>query len=336
MKVSCMLATEPATAGHIELAERLGYERAYCFDTPALCADPWMTLARAADRTGRIGLAPGVMVPRLRHLMATAAAIGTLAALAPGRVAVGVGTGFTGARLLGQRPMPWAQVERYLVALKALLRGEEVEWEGALIRMCHPEGFAPPRPIDVPVLIAAEGPIGQGVARRLGAGVWVRSPNAPEGFGWVARTLHGTVLEAEEAPTSDRAFTAAGPSAAVRYHQAYEAGGDRLDQMPNGPRFRALVDAVPEERRHLALHEGHLIYLNDLDRQVLTREFAAEATATGPAPALREHLDRLAAGGITEVVYHPRGAIPRELEAFAAVAMPHEASRPAPPAPGAG
>jgi 5,10-methylenetetrahydromethanopterin reductase len=334
MKVSCMLATEAATAVHIELAERLGYNRAYCFDTPALCADPWMTLARAADRTERIGLAPGVMVPRLRHLMTTASAIATLVALAPGRVAVGVGTGFTGARLLGQRPMRWAQVERYLVALRALLRGEEVEWEGAVISMCHPKGFAPPRPIDVPVLLAADGPIGQGVARRLGAGVWVRTPNAPEGFAWVARTLHGTVLESGEAPTSDRAFAASGPSAAVRYHQAYEAGGDRLDQMPNGPRFRALVDAVPEERRHLALHEGHLIYLNDLDRQVLSREFAAQATGTGPAEAVLEHLDRLAAGGITEVVYHPGGAIPRELEAFAAVAVPHEAARSGPAAPG--
>jgi 5,10-methylenetetrahydromethanopterin reductase len=329
MKVSCLLATQPATAGHIELAERLGYARAYCFDTPALCADPWMTLARAADRTERIGLAPGVIVPRLRHVMTTASAIATLAALAPGRVAVGVGSGFTGARLLGQRPMAWGQVERYLVALRALLSGEEVEWEGALIRMCHPEGFAPPRPIEVPMLLAADGPVGQRVARTLGAGVWAHSP-PPEAFAWVASTLHGTVLEPGESPTSDRAFAAAGPGAAVRYHRAYEAGGDRLDQLPDGPRFRALVDSVPEELRHLALHDGHLVYLNDIDRQVLTREFVVRATATGPAEVIRERLDRLAADGFTEVMYHPRGDVPRELEAFASVAVPHEAARAAP------
>jgi alkanesulfonate monooxygenase SsuD/methylene tetrahydromethanopterin reductase-like flavin-dependent oxidoreductase (luciferase family) len=40
----------------IELAERLGYERAWVFDSPALFADPWMTLARAADRTTSIRL----------------------------------------------------------------------------------------------------------------------------------------------------------------------------------------------------------------------------------------------------------------------------------------
>ncbi|MBO0685850.1 MAG: LLM class flavin-dependent oxidoreductase [Candidatus Dormibacteraeota bacterium] len=325
MKVSCLLATEPATAGHIELAERLGYARAYCFDTPALCADPWMTLARAADRTQQIGLATGVIVPRLRHPMTTASAIATLAALAPGRVVLGVGSGFTGAMLLGQRPMGWGQVERYLVALVALLRGEEVEWDGALLRMCHPEGFAPRRPIQVPLLLAADGPYGQGVARRLGAGIWAHA--APEGFAWVACTIHGTVLEPGESPTSARAFAAAAPAAAVRYHRAYEAGGDRLDQLPGGPQFRALVDGVAEERRHLALHEGHLVHLNELDRQVLSPEFAAEATATGPPELIRERLDRLAAEGFTEVMYQPKGDVPRELKAFAAVAIPHEAAR---------
>ena len=65
-----------------------------------------MTLALAAQRTERIGLGPGVLVPSLRHPMVNAAATATLCALAPGRVAVSFGTGFTGRRAMGYPGIP--------------------------------------------------------------------------------------------------------------------------------------------------------------------------------------------------------------------------------------
>src|SRR3712207_8739716 len=55
-------------------------------------------------------------------------------------VAVAVGAGFTGRMTLGQRSLRWRDVRAYIAALKALLRGEEVEWEGAAIRMLQPRG----------------------------------------------------------------------------------------------------------------------------------------------------------------------------------------------------
>ena len=91
------------------LAEQLGYRNAWCYDTPALQLDVWMTLALAAQRTSRIGLGPAVLIPTLRHVMTNAAAIATLAQLAPGRTAIGIGTGFTGRLALGQRPLPLAR-----------------------------------------------------------------------------------------------------------------------------------------------------------------------------------------------------------------------------------
>lgn len=81
------------TPDHIVRAEDLGYCRAWCYDAPAVFADVWMTLARAADRTDRIGLGTAVVIPDYRHLMATAAAVATLAGQVPGRVAVGLGPG---------------------------------------------------------------------------------------------------------------------------------------------------------------------------------------------------------------------------------------------------
>jgi 5,10-methylenetetrahydromethanopterin reductase len=102
----------------------------------------WVTLARAAERTSRIELGPGVLVPNLRHVLTNAAAVATLVALAPGRVVVGVGAGLTARLALGQRPLPWREVAAYTRALRALLRGEQVEREGAVIQMGHPPGFA--------------------------------------------------------------------------------------------------------------------------------------------------------------------------------------------------
>ena len=120
--ISCVLAPSLDTPAHIALAERLGYRRAWCYDSPALCADPWMVLALAAGRTRAIGLGPAALVPSLRHPMVTAAALTTLAGLAPGRVSTAFGTGLTGRMLLGERPMRWAEVEEYVAAVRALLR----------------------------------------------------------------------------------------------------------------------------------------------------------------------------------------------------------------------
>src|SRR5215212_2015625 len=135
MEISCAFATSLDTPDYIAVAERLGYRRAWCYDSPVLYPDVWVTLARAAERTHRIQLGPGVLIPSLRHVMTNAAAIATLVALAPDRVVAGIGPGLTGRLALGQRPLPWREVAAYLQALRALLRGEEVEWEGAIIRM---------------------------------------------------------------------------------------------------------------------------------------------------------------------------------------------------------
>jgi 5,10-methylenetetrahydromethanopterin reductase len=108
--ISCAFPPVPDTPEHIALAERLGFRRAWVYDTPALQLDVWMTLARAAERTRTIELGPGVLIPSLRHVLVTAAAVATLVDVAPGRVNVGIGSGFTGRLAMGQRSNPWAFV----------------------------------------------------------------------------------------------------------------------------------------------------------------------------------------------------------------------------------
>ena len=77
MEVSCAFPTALDSPDNIALAERMGYDRAWVYDTPQQSPDVWMTLALAAERTERIGLGPGVLVPSLRHPMVNAAATAT-------------------------------------------------------------------------------------------------------------------------------------------------------------------------------------------------------------------------------------------------------------------
>src|SRR5215218_3097548 len=158
MEVSVAFPTALDSHENIALAEELGYARAWLYDTPQNSPDVWMALALAAEKTSRIGLGPGVLIPTLRHPMVNAAATATLAALAPGRVAVAFGTGFSGRRAMGYRAIPWAFMDSYIRAYRALLRGEVVEWEGARMRMLHPPGHGAERPVEVPISIAALGP----------------------------------------------------------------------------------------------------------------------------------------------------------------------------------
>lgn len=328
MDVSCAFAPGPDTPEHIALAERLGYRRAWCYDSPALYTDVWITLARAAERTRRIGLGIGVLIPSLRHVMTSAAAIATLEQLAPGRVAVGVSTGFTGRMALGQRPLRWAEVRAYTLALRALLRGEDVVWEGSVIRMMHAAGVVPPRPISVPVVIATGGPRGLNVARAVAEGVWLASggiwsgaPPQP-GLPWVLRSITGTVLDKGEDAGSERVLAAAGHAAALTYHTLYERRGrDAMAQLPGGDTWLRRIEAVPETIRHLAVHEGHLVALNPIDREVVTGELLIRFGLAGDAAHHRARLQAYEREGVTEAVYQPAGPdIPRELTAFATAA----------------
>lgn len=320
MEISCAFATSLDTPDHIAIAERLGYRRAWCYDSPALYPDVWMTLARAAERTRRIGLGPGVLVPSLRHVLTNAAAIGTLVALAPGRVVAGVGAGLTGRLALGQRPLPWGEVAAYIRALRALLGGEEAEWEGAAIRMLHADGFGAPRPIAVPLLIAAQGPKGLAVARELGDGLFTIGPQG--GFPWVAQLFIGTVLDPAEDAGSPRALAAAAHGAAVLYHLTYHGRGwGTVASLPGGDEWRRRAEQIPARTRHLAIHTGHLVAPNALDRGVVTGDLLAPLGVALDTAAWRARLAESARAGVTEIVYQPAGPdIERELAAFAAMA----------------
>jgi 5,10-methylenetetrahydromethanopterin reductase len=312
------------TPDHVKLAEDLGYRRAWLYDSPAYLHDVWMTLARAAERTERIGLGPAVLVPNLRHPMTNAAAVATLEDLAPGRVAVAVGSGFTGRHMLGLPPMRWAEVREYVATLQKLLRGEYAQWDGRAIRMLHPAGFGASRPIEVPILVGAEGPKGTAVADELGDGTFsAAGANRASRNEWRAVLRFGTVLDDGEDPSSPRVVEAAGPGTVVVLHGLYERGGpEAVDKMPGGAEWRTQLEQVDEGERHLAVHEGHLVHLTDRDRAAFEAgltDLIPAVGLTGTPDQVRDKVDQLAEQGASEIAYQPsRHDTARDLRALAA------------------
>ena len=325
MDISCQFATSLASHEHIAAAETLGYRRAWLFDTPAQSPDVWAMLALAAARTERIGLGPGVLVPGVRHPMVNASGAAMLAALAPGRVAVAFGTGFNGARALAASPATWSYLKNYVLTFRGLLRGEAVEWDGQLIRMLHPDGHAPARPIELPVLISALGPKGLAITREIADGLF--SVNNQTGhareFTWAALGIHGTVLEDHEPLDSARVRAAAGAGHSLAYHATYEFGGD-VTQLPGGREWLDVITAQPERERHFAVHDQHLVGLNRADAAAWAAggwKAVPTTTVTGSPAQIGEQLARYAEAGVTEIVYQPAAPdLVGELERFMAVA----------------
>jgi 5,10-methylenetetrahydromethanopterin reductase len=316
LEISCAFPPGPGVVDHIVEAERLGYERAWLFDSPALYGDIWVIAALAAERTTRISLGPAVLVPNLRHPLAQASAIATLEQLAPGRVAVAIGTGFTGRMAMGQKPLTWAWTRRYIEQLRALLRGEKVDVDGAIVQMLHGSEFAPARPIRTPIVIAANGPKGLAVARDLGDGVMTIG-GGDHDFDWCSVLAFGTVLDDGESPGSERALAAAGPALTVVYHAMYEGDPASVDALPGGVEWRKRLEEIPDNERHLAVHDDHLVRVTERDRPLLDGELLKAFTWTGSAAEVRMRIDALANAGATEILYAPMGPdVPRELRTF--------------------
>ena len=321
ISVSVALPPTPQSPALAVLAEQLGYDRVWIYDTPALQLDVWMTLALCAERTHTVGLGPAVLIPSLRHPLVTASAIATLEGMAAGRTAYAVGSGFTGRRALGLTPMRWTDVVTYVRQVQMLLSGQECAIDGAIAQMLHGDGQAPQRPIVVPWLIGAGGPKGLAAARELSAGVFTTAPTP--GFEWSALLSFGTVLDGDEPVGSTRVLEAAGPGAAVAYHALYEQHSPVLAGLPGAAEWIAAIEAVPEPTRHLHIHRGHLTELNDVDRLMMTGELAAGITRSANAADTRRRVELAAEAGTTEWVYQPAGPDPaHELSAFIAAVRP--------------
>jgi 5,10-methylenetetrahydromethanopterin reductase len=309
----------PNTVAYAVTAEKLGYESVWCPEIPAFGHDIWITLARIAEQTSRIGIGAAVLIPSYRHPVAQASAIATIEAIAPGRLRAGFGTGFTGRAGMGKPPLKHADMRRHVGQVRGLLRGDAVEIDGSMAQLLASEGFLPDCPINVPLLLAAQGPKGRELAHELADGL-ISMGAAASGFETCLVSVNGTVLDEGEDLASPRVRTAIAPLITLAYHFKYATDRENVRSLPNGDAWLASVEQVPKAVRHLSVHRGHTIDVSNGHDQLVDVSVGKETTFTGTRDELRTRLDSLEAAGATGVIFGTSGAdVEREMHAYAEV-----------------
>jgi 5,10-methylenetetrahydromethanopterin reductase len=100
----------------------------------------------------------------------------------------------------------------------------------------------------------------------------------------------------------------------------FMGGLDAVRTMPGGEAWAAQIEKTPESERHFAVHDGHLMYLNEADEAAWDaggHAILKDVTLTGTPEEIRQRVAAYAEQGVTELGFQPYGAhIERELEKF--------------------
>lgn len=171
----------PEVVDCVRRAEAGGYGTAWLPDSQFLFRDAWMALGASAVATSRIRLAAGVTNLRTRHPSVTASALQTLEEAAPGRAALGLGTGDTSVKTLGWPPSHLSDVESGVQEIRSLSAGEALDLGRGPVHLQGATGHTPP------VFLAATGPRALELAGRIADGVLMMVGVSP--------TLIGQALE---------------------------------------------------------------------------------------------------------------------------------------------
>jgi probable F420-dependent oxidoreductase len=132
--------------------------------------------------------------PGTREPTVTASSYATLHDISGGRMVMGIGRGDSARRVIGQKPVKMAEFEAALTMMKALMNGEQVEWNGKELELTWAKG----RP-DIPMYVAAYGPRALGVAGRIGDGVIIQLAD-PVIIQWIMDTARRAAEEAGRDP----------------------------------------------------------------------------------------------------------------------------------------
>ena len=140
------------TADFIAGCEAAGFSGVGVHDHQHSGRDVFLTLALAAQRTSRLSLYPATTNPVTRHPMVLASLAHSLEEIAPERVRLTVGPGYLAVGNIGRPRATVAAMRRAILAMRRLLRGEAVEFNGVTTRLRN----VSERP--TPVFMTAAGP----------------------------------------------------------------------------------------------------------------------------------------------------------------------------------
>jgi len=252
-------------------AEVHGFDYAYILDSQMAMKDVYVTMTLCASATSAIKLGQGVTNPVTRDLTVTASATTAIDEVSGGRAVLGIGNGATAVEGIGLKGVSLAATEDAVCKLRALLAGEDVEYNGTTIHMY-------PADRRIPIFLSASRPRMLELAGRVADGVILMGSSHPrlleEQIGHVMRGLQasgrrreGFVIDLWQTVSvrdeRDRAIedVKAWVASQMRYWF------NRTDELP--PELERLIDRrqvaevsdIYEINKHLSLQAEHRAYV---------------------------------------------------------------------------
>jgi probable F420-dependent oxidoreductase len=133
MDFGVVLQTNPPASRVVELArqaEQNGFGYGWAFDSHVLWEEPFVIFSRMLAVTERMIVGPMVTNPGTRDWTVLASLFATLNEMSGGRTICGMGRGDSALRFIGLPPKTLATMGASMDAIKALVRGDEIEMNG--------------------------------------------------------------------------------------------------------------------------------------------------------------------------------------------------------------
>ena len=345
MKFGGMITARIADWQMVPYLEVLGYDCAWVPDSQMIWSDCYAIMSLAAWHTSSIRLGTGLAIAGTRLAPVTAHSIASINKIAPGRVFLGIGTGHTAMRIMGQKPVQPTAFRDYLRVVRGLLDGEEVEYthNGVTkpITFLDRELGALDLEHRVPIYVGANGPKALSATGAYGDGR-VSAGNEPadvltrnlervrRGADEVGRSLpqdfhtsvltYACIMKPGEKMTDERVVHEVGAQALATLHFWYEIMLQRgNDGHVSGPvrglweDYKRYVETeMPADRRHLMLHHGHCAFMPKQEARFVTPELIeASGGLVGEPDEIVERIRKLEDSGLKEVILLPPTAVQR-------------------------
>lgn len=322
-----------------KLAEDHGFTHAWFYDSQMCYSDVYASMALTAEHTTTLKMGTLVAILGNRIAPVTAHSIATINELAPGRVILGVGTGFTGRNVMGMPPAKLKTMRDEVTVIRDLLTGGDATYrEGDIereIRFLNQEGGYINVKDDIPIYMASNGPKALKMVGEIADG-WVTigldCDHIKNSIGQIkdgakaagrkmdsvysVNLTSGCVLRPGEDIMSPRVVKQIGPSAILLLHTNWDPV-----EMKAGPfappavadRAKKYFDEhimkmkTPMTKRYQEMHNGHLTFLQPGEEKYLDEELIKLGTLTGEAGEVRDRVRELEDAGVTNIALNVCG-----------------------------
>lgn len=309
-------------------AEVAGFKHAWFYDSHILWREPYPVMAMCMEHTSTMKFGPCVTNPNVRDWSVAASLYASLALQSGNRIEIGLGRGDSSMRVMGKKPANIARMNAFIQAAKAMVRGEEVQYDEcpAPVKLEWATGY------ELPFWVAAYGPKALAAAGTHGDGLILQIAD-PDLCKWFV----GQAMAAGKAAGRDMsgfkvmsaAPTWVGPleqgleqtrwfPAMVGNHVAdiVEKYGSDNDQIP------ASLTGYIERRKgydykqHADKNAEHLDFV--------TPDVVESFSILGAAEQHVAKLKQLAAAGVTQFnIYLMNGEEEKQLAEYAEHVLPH-------------